>query len=280
MGSKYENLLEDGSGNVVQSFFDNFLKSNADFRANAGFKMVVIRESIGVCCSWCQDLVGTYDYGSQPADIYARHKNCTCVVTTRTERGTYQDAWSRKEYNAKREARIARGEEIIKEIEKNKKIQKEKRESKIRKIQNALNSMDRRKIGSQGQEIIDKATYNKLTKDFIKNGGLIIRGEEAEKWLANRAYASYIRGGNIAFIRDDATISDVLEEMFHAQQDRKKVFSSIPEAEMVLRREIQAQEYLISMVDKYKIPLSETEVTKHNLADYKEELDRLLNEKQ
>ena len=120
MASKYENLLESGSGNVVQSFFDNFLKSNADFRSKAGLKMTVIRESIGVCCDWCQGLVGTYDYDSRPSDIYARHKNCNCIVVTKTERGTYQDAWSRKEYESQRDARIARAEEIAGEIEKDK----------------------------------------------------------------------------------------------------------------------------------------------------------------
>ena len=46
-------------------------------------------------------------------DIYARRKNCTCIVMTKTERGTYQDAWSRKEYDTEREARIAREQEIL-----------------------------------------------------------------------------------------------------------------------------------------------------------------------
>jgi len=137
MGTKYENLLEDGTGNVVQSFYDNFLKSNADFRNKAGFRMTVIRESIGVCCAWCQELVGTYDYDSRPSDIYARHKNCTCIVTTKTERGTYQDAWSRKEYESQREARIARADEIIEEIKNNNSISAEERIKRIIDIQSA-----------------------------------------------------------------------------------------------------------------------------------------------
>lgn len=115
MGTKYENLLEDGSGNIIQSFYDNFEKSQAEFRNKAGFRMTVFRESIGVCCPWCQDLVGTWDYDSRPSDVYARHKNCTCIVYTKTERGTYQDAWSRKEYDSQRDARIAREKEIIEE---------------------------------------------------------------------------------------------------------------------------------------------------------------------
>lgn len=112
MGSKYENLLDAGTRNVVQSFYDNFQKSNAGFRNRAGFRMKVIREALGECCEWCSDLEGTYDYDSAPADIWARHKNCSCMVITRTERGTYQDAWSRKEFDSQKEARIARAKEI------------------------------------------------------------------------------------------------------------------------------------------------------------------------
>lgn len=251
MGTKYENLLESGSGNVIQSFYDNFLKSNADFRNKAGFRMTVIRESIGVCCAWCQDLVGTYDYDNRPSDIYARHKNCTCIVMTKTERGTYQDAWSRKEYESQRDARIAREREILEE----------------------KTVMPRRKVGSQGQEIIDKATYNKLTKEFIRNGGIIIRGEEAERHLAlSGAYAAYVPGMNVAFIKDDAMVSDVLEEMHHAYQERKHMYGVTITEEVLIKREIEAQEYLINVAKRYKIPQEEIEVTKQNLEYYRNKL--------
>lgn len=50
---------------------------------------------------------------------------------------------------------------------------------------------------------------------------------------------------NVAFIRDDATVSDVLEEMYHAEQDRKGRFGSVLTDEVRLRREIDAQIHLI-----------------------------------
>ena len=137
----------------------------------------------------------------------------------------------------------------------------------------------RRKIGDQGQEIIDKPTYNKLTKKFLRNGGIIIRGEDARKHLESQnAYASYMIGGNFAFIRDDATISDVLEEMYHAEQDRQNIFSNYPDKEILLRREIEAQKYLISVVEKYKIPLEQTKVTQQNLARYETRLKEIIQE--
>lgn len=139
----------------------------------------------------------------------------------------------------------------------------------------------RRKIGAQEQEIIDKPTYHKLTNKFLKNGGIIIRGEEAKIHLeSQKAYASYMVGGNFAFIRDDATVSDVLEEMYHAEQDRKNMFSNYPKEEIVLRREIDAQKHLISVADKYKIKSEEIEVTKKNLAFYEEKLREILDNRE
>lgn len=37
-----------------------------------------------------------------------------------------------------------------------------------------------RKVNEDGQQIIDKPTYNKITKYFVKHDGIIIRGEVAE----------------------------------------------------------------------------------------------------
>ncbi|MCD7856915.1 MAG: hypothetical protein LUG55_03795 [Clostridiales bacterium] len=151
--------------------------------------------------------------------------------------------------------------------------------------QEKLNSMrrsltaetKRRKIGEQGQEIIDKATYNKLTRDFLRRGGIIIRGEEAEQHLKTvGAYASYIVGADTAIIRDDATISDVLEEMYHAEQDRTGAYNNREYEEMRLRREIDAQNYLLNSAKRYKIPVEETEVTRANLAEYEAQLEEMM----
>lgn len=135
----------------------------------------------------------------------------------------------------------------------------------------------RRKIAADGHEIIDQPTYNKLTKKFLRNGGVIIRGEEAEKHLQKvGAYASYIPGIEVAFIRDDARVSDVIEEMYHAKQNRSNMFGPLDEPLTLLKREIDAQKYLIKVKYKYKIPIKETNTTKQNLAYY----EGLLRKKQ
>ena len=131
-----------------------------------------------------------------------------------------------------------------------------------------------RRKREDGNEIIDKPTYNKLTKSFIANGGIIISGEDAAKHLGENHGASYLPGFNTAFIRDDATISEVLEEMYHAKQDRTDMFGKLND-EVYLLREIDAQKYLISMTERYKIPSKEVELTKINLANYEKKLAEL-----
>ena len=119
-----------------------------------------------------------------------------------------------------------------------------------------------RRIGSNGQQIIDVPTYSKLTKEFRKNGGIIIRGEEAEEHLKkSQASASCLGSLNTAVIRDEATVSDVLEEMYHAKQDRTNAYGNLLTEDVYLKREIEAQKYMLSVVDKYKIPIDEVETT-------------------
>lgn len=112
---KYERLTEAGIENVVRSFFDEYEKENAEFRSQSGLAVEVIREEVGDCCDWCADIAGNYDYWDAPKEVWQRHEHCRCMVITRTTKGTYQDAWSRKEYQSRRDARIAREEEINRE---------------------------------------------------------------------------------------------------------------------------------------------------------------------
>ena len=135
-----------------------------------------------------------------------------------------------------------------------------------------------RRVAEDGHQIIDKPTYQNLTRSFVNNGGEIIRGQAAVDHLGSTHFASYLPSLNAAFIRDDATVSDVLEEMYHALQDRTNMFGSVLTKEVYLRREIAAQEYLISMTDRYKIPLEEVAVTEQNLKYYRQELEKHLNQ--
>ncbi len=96
---------------------------------------------------------------------------------------------------------------------------------------------------------------------------------------SRKAHAAYIAGENIAFIADGATVSDVLEEMYHAEHERKKMFGEKMDKLILLKREIDAQEYLLRVAEKYKIPERELKVTRENLIHYKQLLcDEVMKE--
>lgn len=223
------------------------------FLAN-GFEEYTFHANRG-CCSACADLDGKHFKvkDMMPGkNAPPMHPNCRCSVSAYEDDAEYEAWLDFLDKGGTTEEWEARKSEMGAELQ-------------------------RRRIGSQGQEIIDKPTYNRLTKTFLKKGGTIIRGEEAERHLAKvGAYASYMVGANVAFIRDESTISDVLEEMFHAKQDREKHFGDSFDLEVQLRREIEAQKYLLSVAKKYKIPVKEVEVTQKNLSDYEKQLARLL----
>lgn len=67
--------------NVANSFHDDYVRKNAEFRSKAGIKCHIVRETNGKCCAWCSALAGRYVYGDEPDDIFRRHDNCTCTVT-------------------------------------------------------------------------------------------------------------------------------------------------------------------------------------------------------
>mgnify|MGYP004478004927 CR=1 FL=1 len=57
------------------------------------------------------------------------------------------------------------------------------------------------------------------------------------------------------------------------------MFGSVIDREVHLKREIDAQKYMLGLVDKYKIPNVEVEVTTRNLKFYEKELEKLLKER-
>lgn len=124
-----------------------------------------------------------------------------------------------------------------------------------------------------GIEIIDEATYNKLIRNVKRNGGIAIRGsEEVEEHLAkNGSTASCI--GKVLLFSENATISDVLEETYHFKQNIDKMNGNKPLRERMLLNEIDAQKYLLSVADKYKIPETELAVTRKNLDYYTKALE-------
>lgn len=126
---------------------------------------------------------------------------------------------------------------------------------------------------------VNEALYNSQRNYVQRHGGVVIRGgEEVERNLALfHATASYFKGEGIIFLRGDATTSEVLEEVYHFQQDQRGDYSDLDSEEMTIRREIDAGKYLLSVAEQYHVPESEQETTRSNLASYEKQLKELLD---
>ena len=85
--------------NNSEAFFDDFVRENADFRSKAGLKTTITRIAEANCCAWCAALEGSWEYGKEPSEVYARHEFCRCSVTYQTERIS-QNVWSKKTWES------------------------------------------------------------------------------------------------------------------------------------------------------------------------------------
>lgn len=98
--------------NISQSFIDDFMLTNAEFRSRAGLKTRIVRTPFGKCCDWCRELAGSYAYPDDtPKDIFRRHDNCRCTVVYKSEKGT-QNVWTKRWNEAENKAVIERRKQI------------------------------------------------------------------------------------------------------------------------------------------------------------------------
>ena len=132
-----------------------------------------------------------------------------------------------------------------------------------------------RRKSADGKYIIDKPTYNKITRKAVKHGAdIVIADEEGQRHLQKMG-ASALTMNDMILIRPDATLSDVLEETYHFMQNISGLNDQYEFQQRTILNEIDAKEYLLRMTDKYKIPANEVEVTKRQLASYKAQMEDL-----
>lgn len=131
------------------------------------------------------------------------------------------------------------------------------------------------RVSEENRKVVPEPTYNKVIKEATRKGAVVVRGTpEVEEHLAKSgAYAAQI--GDVLLFRRDATITDVLEEVHHFNQNKRGANADKPAEIMQLLNEIETQKYLISVAEKYKIPVEETEETKALLAAYEKRLAEL-----
>ncbi|MFM0683619.1 minor capsid protein [Streptococcus suis] len=116
---------------------------------------------------------------------------------------------------------------------------------------------------------------NKLTKDFRKRGGVIWQDDESESYLRSRKASAMNLNADTIVLQKKATISEILEELYHAEQWRDGRLVDTPISK--IKAEIEAQNYLLSVEKRYNIPRVEIEQTKRNLQFWREELKKYEN---
>lgn len=79
--------IQNSVPSLMLEMVDDMVQYNADFQAKSGLKPIIVRTWSGSYPShdtkhtdWCRELAGTYEYGHEPKNVYARHKGCRCKV--------------------------------------------------------------------------------------------------------------------------------------------------------------------------------------------------------
>ena len=79
--------------NFTKSVIVDTMKLNGKIQYRAGIKAYIKRQGSG-CCDYCKSLVGQYEMGKAPDEIWSFHKGCTCsieyVTPYRSERITFE----------------------------------------------------------------------------------------------------------------------------------------------------------------------------------------------
>lgn len=122
---------------------------------------------------------------------------------------------------------------------------------------------------------INIVRQNKLTRDFRDRGGYIWQDDEAERYLKSQKAAAMNLNAETIVLQRKPTISEVLEELYHAEQYRKGTLNPDDPISRI-NAEIEAQNYLLSVEKLYNIPRSEIEQTKQNLLYWQNELKEAL----
>ncbi len=123
-----------------------------------------------------------------------------------------------------------------------------------------------------GMKPVNEALYSSQKNYVERHGGLVLRGgEDVERWLDLR-HADALIYGNTIMLHENANTSEVLEEVYHFQQEQRGDYAEYEDGIRDLLRERDAQRYLLSVAERYNIPEDETRQTERALEEYLRQL--------
>lgn len=147
-----------------------------------------------------------------------------------------------------------------------------------KEVDKVYNQSMRRNKNPDKRRPINIVRQNQLTAEFRKRGGKIWQDDESEAYLKLQGADAICFGADTIVLQKRPTVSEVLEEVFHADQHfRGEIDTNNPKS--FLEAEIAAQRYLLSMSEFHKIPKVEIRQTEKALKIYLSELEGLENEK-
>ncbi len=117
--------------------------------------------------------------------------------------------------------------------------------------------------------------FEKLTIKARKNGAIILKGTKEVEEHLDKMGAATSNIGDVLLFRKNVCISEVLEEMYHFEQNKIKLNNDKKEPLRTILNEIDAKQYLLDNASKYKIPRKEIELTKKQLESYKNQLEKV-----
>ena len=119
---------------------------------------------------------------------------------------------------------------------------------------------------------VNEALYSSQKNYVERHGGLVLRGgEDVERWLDLR-HADALIYGDTVMLHENANTSEVLEEVYHFQQEQRGDYAEYEDGIRNLLRERDAQRYLLSVAERYNIPKDETRQTERALEEYLRQL--------
>lgn len=68
--------------NFTENTVSNTIAKNAEFQSSVGLRPQIRRIADPRCCTWCDEVAGTYDYDKlvRGDDVWRRHDNCRCII--------------------------------------------------------------------------------------------------------------------------------------------------------------------------------------------------------
>lgn len=126
---------------------------------------------------------------------------------------------------------------------------------------------------SNKRRSINIQRQNRLTRDFRQKGGVVFQSPAGDQYLKKIGASAINYNEKTILLHTKPTISEVLEELYHAEQYRRGQINPNDYVSRI-KAEIDAQKYLLSVEKRYNIPRSESEQTKKNLKYWKEELKK------